>query len=926
MRKLSLLTRMAIVVAVLSFHYLLQSQSTPNVIFILADDLGYGDLGCYGQKKITTPHIDLLASEGLKFTQFYSGSTVCAPSRSSLMTGQHTGHTRVRGNKPAYLFDSDVTVAEIFKSKSYATGCIGKWGIGEIGTPGHPNLQGFDYFYGYLNQLHAHTYYTDFLIRNTDTVHLDGQTYSHDLLTQEALQFIGEQKDTNFFLYLPYTIPHTKFQVPELGKYADSTSWSDNQRKQAAMISRLDRDVGRIMDTLELLGIADSTLVIFTSDNGPHGKSGTNTLFDANGSLRGIKRDLYEGGVRVPFIAVWPGKIAQGETSDYMGAFWDFLPTCADLINVDNVDSIDGISFVPALLDSKAKTKHEFLYWEFHEKNGRQAIRMGDWKGVRHDVFDAPNTPIELYDLKTDLAEKNNIAGDYPTIVNKIDFKMKSERSYNPLFDFGYGNQSLTKIDIYSINGHTIVPINDTLHINYYTEPLKVHDRRCKWKVLSETPGVTASFTSYGELISDGTEGTVKLVAQSVFDTVISDTLEIQITNKTTLITNEILGIGGNNIKVSADIINVNGTIGKVGFCYGNHPNPDLEEGFKESVVTGDQFSDTILDLPYDQTIYVRAVIITTKDTAYGNNKEIVLHEVDFDKLRDNVVFYLPLDGSFKDHSVNNHTMKAGGDPQFNNRGMINQCLNYDGTNDYIQSPANVLNPATSDFTFCAWIKCEDDATGRVILQQENGSGTGRSILFLNPSTKSFANYFGGGTNSFTNTYTNNKWHHVALIGKQNGVQLFVDGKADKELNVMIENATGAFNIGRHKIGQLNDKTWKGQLDEVYMFDTVLTTKEIAALKYQVPFSSIDNTFIENQLLGFKLYPNPQQNGQSVQIRIESINSTEVNILITNVMGQIVYRADNIRDKIHSVLLDAGVYLVIVSNEQTMVSQKLLVR
>jgi arylsulfatase A-like enzyme len=408
----------------------------PNVIFIMADDLGYGDLGCYGQKVIQTPNIDRLASQGMRFTDFYAGSTVCAPTRCVLMTGKHTGHAHVRGNKRIPLRPEDVTVAELFKQAGYATGIVGKWGIGEPGTTGIPNKKGFDEWFGYLNQHNAHNYYPPFLWRNEEKVVLDGnangqrRTYSHDLFAEESLAFVERHQDEPFFLYLAYTIPHANnergaaegdgMEVPDYGVYADK-DWPNPQKGHAAMISRLDGDVGRLMGRLKSLGLENDTIVMFTSDNGPHKEGGAKPdFFDSNGPLRGTKRDLYEGGIRVPMIVRWPGKVKAGATNDHAWAMWDFLPTMADLVGVDAPPDIDGISMLPTL-KGKPQKGHAYLYWEFHEGRFKQAIRMGHWKAVRIANMKNEQQTLELFDLSKDLGEDHDIAKDHPAVLAKIE-------------------------------------------------------------------------------------------------------------------------------------------------------------------------------------------------------------------------------------------------------------------------------------------------------------------------------------------------------------------------------------------------------------------------------------------------------------------------------------------------------------------------
>lgn len=424
----------------------------PNIIFIQADDLGYGDLSSYGQRNFKTPNIDRLANEGMRFTQYYAGSTVCAPSRSALMTGQHTGHTRIRGNARFPLQAEDVTVAEVLKSSGYRTALIGKWGLGEAETVGVPTKQGFDYFYGYLNQRHAHNYYPSFLWRNEERVKLrnivpneDGEgsgvstnklDYAPDLFTAEALSFVEKSSKEPFFLYLAYITPHANnegktkgMEVPDLGEFANK-DWPENEKAKAAMITRMDSDIGRLIGLLKKLGIDDDTVVFFTSDNGPHKEGGADPNFhNSSGPLRGIKRALYEGGIRVPMIVRWPGKVKAGQTSEQVWAHWDFLPTAAEITGTKAPANIDGISMLSALRGQKQRN-HDFLYWEFHESGFEQAVRMGNWKAVRH----APDASIELYDLKTDLSEQQNIAAKHPDVVKKIEDYLKSARTESELW------------------------------------------------------------------------------------------------------------------------------------------------------------------------------------------------------------------------------------------------------------------------------------------------------------------------------------------------------------------------------------------------------------------------------------------------------------------------------------------------------------
>ena len=429
--------------AALALPRLALSQQTrkPNIIFIMADDLGYGDLGCYGQRQIKTPCLDKMATQGVRFTDAYAGSTVCAPSRCALMTGVHMGHALVRGNANVPLRPGDVTVAQILKRAGYATGIIGKWGLGEAESTGIPTKQGFDYWFGYLSQVRAHNYYPDFLWRNEEKVPLPNEVeknvakkrveYSHDLFAQEALAFVEKHKDKPFFLYLALTIPHANNQAGKEGMEVPSDEpyskedWPQPQKNMAAMVTRMDRDLGRLFDLVKKLGLDDDTIIFFTSDNGPHREGGNNPdFFDSNGPLRGIKRDLYEGGIRVPMIVRWPGHIKPGTTNDLPWAFWDFLPTACDIAGAEPPKGIDGISVLPAILGKEQKG-HECLYWEFHEGGYKQAVRMGKWKAVRLGT----QRPIELYDLSADLGEKNNIADEHPDVVAKMADILKAART-----------------------------------------------------------------------------------------------------------------------------------------------------------------------------------------------------------------------------------------------------------------------------------------------------------------------------------------------------------------------------------------------------------------------------------------------------------------------------------------------------------------
>jgi arylsulfatase A-like enzyme len=430
----------------------LAANHPPNIVFIIADDLGYGDLGCYGQRQIQTPNIDRLAREGLRFTSFYAGSTVCAPSRCVLMTGFHTGHPFIRGNGKDNLRPQDVTVAELLRDAGYATGIFGKWGLGHEGSTGIPTRKGFGEFFGYLDQHHAHNYYPSFLVRNESRVSLKnvvpgegewGQgvaakkvEYSHDLISKEALAFIDRNKDRPFFLYLAWTIPHANneagkkgMEVPDYGIYANR-DWPEPQQGHAAMITRMDADVGRLLELLAKRGVDDNTIVFFTSDNGPHREGGNDPDFnDSNGPLRGIKRDLTEGGIRVPMIVRWPGRIRRGTNSEFAGAFWDVMPTLAELAGTgDKVPKeTDGLSFVPTLLGRGEKQRHhDNLYWAFYEGGGGRALRMGQWKAIQQPI----DAPVRLYDLKSDLGENRDVASEHSDLVARLVSQM--DNAYTP--------------------------------------------------------------------------------------------------------------------------------------------------------------------------------------------------------------------------------------------------------------------------------------------------------------------------------------------------------------------------------------------------------------------------------------------------------------------------------------------------------------
>ncbi|MEM8953067.1 MAG: arylsulfatase [Verrucomicrobiota bacterium] len=444
----------------------------PNVILILADDLGYGDVGCFGQATLKTPNLDRMAAEGLKLTRFYAGSTVCAPSRCVLMTGLHTGRCRVRGNGPGLLKPEDVTVAEVLKEAGYATACIGKWGIGNPPPVDDPARNGFDYFFGYVNMFHAHNFYPEFLYRNGEKVALRnlvpekwkedrGATleregygvadkkvdYVPDLLLADVLRYLDgrdAEGEGPFFLYYALNVPHANneggraeeggdgMEVPDWGRFAGREEWPKPERGFAKMVEDIDRGVGAIMEKLNETGMAEDTLVLFSSDNGPHGEGGhVMEFFNSNGDFRGMKRDLTEGGLRVPTIAWWPGTVEPGSESEHIGGFQDILATCAELAGVAVPEETDGISLVPTLTGEGEQQKHAYLYWEFLEKGGKRAILKGDWKAIQLETIRKPGQAIALYHVGDDLGEERDLALDYPALVEELEALM-DEAHFEP--------------------------------------------------------------------------------------------------------------------------------------------------------------------------------------------------------------------------------------------------------------------------------------------------------------------------------------------------------------------------------------------------------------------------------------------------------------------------------------------------------------
>ncbi len=447
-------------------------SNKPNVVFILADDLGYADISCLGQTKFSTPNIDKLASQGKLFTQHYAGSSVSAPSRCSLITGLHTGHTYIRGNKELPIegqhpLPSDTyTIFKLFKDNGYKTAVFGKWGLGAPNTEGAPENQNVDEFFGYNCQRMAHNYYPYYLWHNDEKVFLEGNInheendYAPSLIHSEALDFIVDNKDTSFFMFYTTVLPHAELKVPEeqLSKFVGNPALEEEKAyigcddgphykkggygsqqfthaAFAAMVSLLDKHVGELCATLDSLGIAENTIIVFTSDNGPHAEGGAEPLFfDSNGPLRGIKRDLYEGGIRVPMIIRWDKMVENGTKSTHISAFWDFLPTFADILNDDNISEVDGLSFLPELTEQNTQEKHDFLYWEFHENNGRQAVRKDNWKAVKYDVLN--DGKIELYELSSDPSESHDVSEQYPEVAKMLDSLMNNSRTESDIFSF----------------------------------------------------------------------------------------------------------------------------------------------------------------------------------------------------------------------------------------------------------------------------------------------------------------------------------------------------------------------------------------------------------------------------------------------------------------------------------------------------------
>ena len=428
----------ALLAGTISTLHAADRAAKPNIVFIMADDAGIGDFSAYGCKYGETPHIDRLAKEGMRFTRAYSGSAVCAPTRCVLMTGIHTGHGLRRANDsrdgPIFLPPDQMTAARLLHDAGYATGGFGKWGLGNPGSTGVPEKQGFDLFYGYYDQTHAHDYFTPYLIRNSAKEVIPGNagkgktTYSHTLIADETLKFIEDHKDGPFFCYAAWTPPHGKYEIPSDVPYSDKP-WPEMVKNYAAMVALIDRDVGRVMQKLKDLGLDENTLVIFTSDNGAN-REFIEPL-GSTGGLRGYKRMLYEGGIRAPFIARWPGRIKAGTTSDLLTSHVDFLATAADLTGAKLTGKTDGISILPTLLGKEQTVKHDSLYFEIYEPFFQQAVTTGDWKGYRLGT----DAPLTLFDLKADPAEKNDVASQHPDVTKRIEQILAREHTASPHWD-----------------------------------------------------------------------------------------------------------------------------------------------------------------------------------------------------------------------------------------------------------------------------------------------------------------------------------------------------------------------------------------------------------------------------------------------------------------------------------------------------------
>lgn len=741
---------------VLLSQMLMATEKKTNVIYIMCDDLGIGELGCYGQELIKTPEIDRMAAEGMLFSDHYSGSAVCAPTRDALLSGKHTGHTFIRANWKAGSYQEPIpaevfTIGEMFQNAGYVTGGMGKWGLGGPESTGHPNVQGFDHFYGYLGQVQAHSYYPDHLWRNNEMVYLNNTNgnddYSHDRMADEALWFMEQHKDEPFFCYIPFTIPHTNFEVPELGQYATGNEWSEKQRTQAAMISRMDADVGQILDSLNTWGIAENTLVIFTSDNGAHGAGSTIELFDSNGPFRSKKRNLYEGGIRAPHIAWWPSTIAAGSESDHISAMWDFFPTCCEIVGQPIPEDLDGKSYLSEMIGNEDdQEKHDFLYWEIHESGYyKQAVRVGDWKGVRKNINKGFDQAIELYNLVDDISESTDISLQHPNKVMMMDYLMLTEHTPHYHFNFKQSiDINLTEVALVNALDTDNINPGDTLQLSAVLSPANAYDREMVFEIQSSSKGLEAAISPLGQLVVSDVEGYVDVKVSSVM-------------------------------------------------------NPSI----------------------YDvKRISVGDVIIPEESP------------VDYVGIYESLVFYYPFEDSYSDDSNEKNEFKTiHGVSSFEEEGQFGNCLVFHGDSDYLQTEQNIIDFSATPFTISLWVKVGDDATDRIIFQQEAVDGNGRSLLYLKDG--GFASYLGGKTTSSTGKYSIDEWTHVALVGNpvEKKIQFYVNGIAGGiGQGLTIESSKGEINIGRHKVGQLENRLWDGAMDEVMLFTAALTDEEVKAV------------------------------------------------------------------------------------------------
>ncbi len=950
-----------------------RSEEKPNIIYILADDLGYGDVGCYGQTKIPTPNIDKLAAEGIRFTQHYSGATVCAPSRTSLLTGQHTGHTLIRGNKEVYpegqypMPAEAVTFAEVLNDAGYVTGAFGKWGLGYPGSEGDPVYQGFDDFFGYNCQRYSHRYYPPYIWKNLSKYYLEGndwtqtEVYAQDVIHDETIKFIEDNKDNNFMAYVSILLPHAELIVPDDSIYQkfmamDWPDWSysgndygdDNFKYSsyssvekrrvtfAAMVYRIDVYVGQIVAKIKELGIEDNTLIIFTSDNGPHTEGGADpTFFNSGGPLSGTKRDVYEGGIRVPFIANWPGKIAAGQTSDYVSAFWDMLPTFAELAGTTSPEGLDGISMLPAILSEEGQKEHDYLYWEFHEKNGRQAVRFGDWKGVRLNIKYDVDGHIELYNLATDIGETTDISADHPDIIAKMEFVMQNARSNNNFFNFGLSYASVSSLDLRTLSGSTTAAANDTLQLCYSVLPESATDRRCSFEVISD--GATASINDFGEVIIGEGEGELKIVATSLDNSSVSDTFSITVGSSVILATKDVV-VDSHSATVEGEVKNTtNLKLESVGFCYAEDTEPTITNDTVIAKMQNETITATINNLGEEKTYIVKAFATTSTDTIYSKSASFTMAadgssgSYDLGDYVSDFLFYLPLDGN-ADDVTGNVTPVLNGNPTFTTDGAFDDAMYFDGNDDYIQIPEGIFDPTEAPFTFMAWVKPEFSANDMIILQQTDLIGTGRSILFTSADENNF-NTFLGGTEAPTLTQLNpDIWNHVAITVNPltSTVQLFVNGKPETAVTRSIEPTLGALNIGMHKYSNMGSWTFKGNMDNIMMFNGILTDDQIYMVMYGVMDKSAVITSSEKEMdHDISIFPNPTT-GKTFNINFNSeLGGQRTNLKVCDLNGKSIYTDQftiHSTRQLISAGLEAGAYIVILETNGIRTTSRLIVR